>query len=231
MTYFRKVVDKLKYPMVDSTALLVASHPIFTAFETMVSGMSDDVSINTRLYITGLTYAGLGWGIGKVRDFSKSLFKITDETKEGIQQIHDSVYMAAVNLPLGFGIYTLAGETDIKKMAIGTGMGIVFGAFMGPWIGYAIDSYRDLTGLEQCERRAYPNFIKNLKPTAKKGLATMLTATSIGAMGVIYSLTPNSDTQAVYQEKLVIEQRINEPVVKQSGENLENLMKELYSDK
>lgn len=205
MKYVKETVNNLKYHIVDSTALLASSHPIFSAFETMVVGMSDDVSINAKVYLTGLTYAGLGYITSRGRDLSRRLFNITDKTKERIQSLHDSAYLAAINLPLGIGLYTLAGETDIKKITIGTGIGMTFGAFMGPWVGYAIDSYRDLTGLKTCERRVYPNIIRNLRPRTKKCLAVVLTAASIGAMGLIYSLTPDN-SEIVMNEKPAVQQ-------------------------
>lgn len=203
----KKVFDNLKYHVVDSTALLASSHPIFSTIDTMVAGMSDDVSINARLCITGLTYAGLGWVVGRGRDLSRKLFNITNKTRERTQQIHDSLYLATINLPLGVGLYVAAGETDIKKIAIGTGMGMLFGAFMGPWVGYAIDSFRDLTGLDECQRRLYPNFIRNLKPRVKKELAVALTVASVGLMSMVYALTPN-DPKTLPAEDPAIQQTI-----------------------
>lgn len=217
MTNAKKVVENLKYHVVDSTALLTLSHPFFTAFETMIAGMSTDISMNTRLYITGLTYLGLGYLTGKGRDFSRKTFNITDKTKERIQFIHDSVYLAAINLPISAGLYFAAGETDLEKIAIGTGMGIAFGAVMGPGVGYVIDAYRDLTGLKKCERWAYPKAIRNLNSKIKKGLAIALTAVSIGLMGLVYSLSPDA--------------KIEMPAIEQKAESLEKLTQELHSDK
>jgi hypothetical protein len=231
MSYKNKFFDSLKFHVVDSTALLAASHPFFSAFEKIVAGMSNDVSLNTRIYITGLTYAGLGYVMGKGRDISRNLFNITNKTKEKIQQIHDSVYLASINLPLSVGLYTVAGETDIDKIVIGTGVGMGFGAFMGPWVGYAIDSYRDLTGLEKCERRAYPQVIRNLKPKTKKGLAGALTVASVGAMGLIYLMTPDLEIQKEYKQKVEVEQKITQSYLKKSELNLECLTQEFYSNK
>lgn len=187
-----KKLENLKYHIVDSTAYLTASYPVYTAIDTMVAGIADDISINTRILGGVLTYGGLGWAIGKGRDLSKKMFKITDKTKERYQQIHDSLYLATINIPLGAGMYTLAGETDIKKIAIGTGLGVAFGLFMGPWIGYAVDSARDLIGLDECKRKFYPKSIQKLGPKIKKGLAVALTAASIGIMSLMYALSPNN---------------------------------------
>lgn len=74
----------LKYHVIDSTALLAASNPIYSVFETCIAGMSDSVSINARLVATGLSYLGMGTMFARGRDFSRRLFKITDKTKERI---------------------------------------------------------------------------------------------------------------------------------------------------
>lgn len=186
-----QIARNLKYHIVDSTALLTPSSPFFCAFETMGAGMSDDVSLNTRFYIAGLTYSGLGWLVSKGRDFSRKMFNITGAASEKIQQMHDSLYLAATNIPLSIGLYTAAGETDIKKIAAGTAFSIAFGLFMGPMVGYSIDAYRDLTGLESCERRTYPHCVRQLPSRTKKALAAGLVAAAIGTMGLIYWATPN----------------------------------------
>ena len=185
------LVEQLKYHAVDSTALLFSTHPIFAAFETLCAGMTDDVSINSRLYITALTYAGLGCAVGKGRAFSRKLFNIVDKTKEKIQYLHDSLYMAAINVPLGVGIYLAAGETDPKKIAIGTAIGVAFGATTGPLAGYCIDVGEDLAGIKPCERRTYPEFVKKQRPKVKKGIAAALIAVSISLMSLVYALTPD----------------------------------------
>lgn len=106
------------YHLVDSTALLASSHPIFGAFETLIVGMSYDVSLHTRLYTTGITYAGLGYLVGKGRDLSRTLFHVTSMTSEKIQQLHDSLYIAALNLPLSTCLYLAAGEHDTKRLLL-----------------------------------------------------------------------------------------------------------------
>lgn len=100
--------------------------------------------MNARLYAAGLTYSGMGWVISRGRDFSRNLFKITDATSEKIQGIHDSIYMVLIAAPISLGLYATA----------------AFNLISGPLIGYSIDAYRDLTGLDACCRacrRIYRN--------------------------------------------------------------------------
>jgi len=59
---------RLKEHFIDSTSGLVASTPIFATFETVVAGLSDEVSLNARLLAVGLTYLGMGSVFAKGRD-------------------------------------------------------------------------------------------------------------------------------------------------------------------
>lgn len=233
MKYVSKTVDNLKYHVVDSTALLAESTPIFAAFETGLAGMSDDISMNARLFATGLTYlGGMGYAYAKGRDLSRKLFKIKDTTKEKIQGFHDSVYLGAFNLAVAPAIYLASGARDPKEIAIGTASAIALGLVNGAPMGYAVDLFRDLTGLKECERPSYPRLLKRQNSKTKKGLAALLTAGAIALTAGVYSLTPNKqEPQTAYQERPAIEQRVDESDLRQSGQNLENLTKELYSDK
>lgn len=185
-----------KFYASDTTAMLTESHPVFTAFEVGVAGMSNAMSINARLIATAVAFGGIGYVYGKGRDFSRKVFKITDETKERKQHFHDIAYTAAFNLvispPMYIASQLLAGEDlDFKKIAIGTASATAFGAVNGSPMGYSVDAFRDLTGIKECNRKSYPKFIKKQSPGIKKTIATGLVAASIGAMSLIYSANPN----------------------------------------
>lgn len=188
----KKLKDSLKYHFVDSTALLAESTPVFAAFEVGLSGMSDEVSLNARLLAAGLTYfAGMGWAYSKGRDLYRKLLDVKETSKEGVQTFHDAVYTGpifnAVVAPL---IYLRAGARDPKEIAIATAAAVVFGAANGPFLGYAIDIGRDLTGLRNCERPSYPESLKRMGSKTKMGLAALLTAGTIALTAGIYSATP-----------------------------------------
>ena len=51
--------EGLKYHLVDTTALLVPSTPLFSAIEVGVLGMSDEVSLGSRVAVAALSYGGL----------------------------------------------------------------------------------------------------------------------------------------------------------------------------
>lgn len=183
--------EKLKYHLVDTTALIASSNPIFSVLEKTVCKMSNEISINARLFATGLSYAGLGYIAVKGRDISKKIFKINDETKEWIQHGHDSVYAMGLNLFISPTMYFAAGARDIQEIITGTALGISFGAVAGGPMGYAIDVFRDLSGLKECNRKSYPKFIKKQNSKVKKSIMIGFMAASVGLMSLIYSLYPN----------------------------------------
>ena len=139
----RKVRDGLEYHLIDSTALLAESTPIFAAFETGIAGMADDVSINARLIAMGLAYGGVGTALAKGRDLWRGKFKVSNITRERVQMLHDTAYLAAFNLFASPAIYYASGSRDLKEIAIGTACSIAFGSANGGPLGYSIDTFRD----------------------------------------------------------------------------------------
>jgi len=194
-----KIKKGLKYHLVDSTAMIVESHPVFAAIEVGIAGMSDAMSINARLLGTAIAFGGVGYIFGKGRDLSKKLFKITNKTKEIVQHVHDVGYAIAFNLALTPPMYTIsqliAGEDlDFNKIAIGAVSASIFGGLNGSPMGYTMDVFRDLTGLKECNRISYPNVMKKQSLKAKKSLAALLVASSIALTAGVYGLTPDKKT-------------------------------------
>ena len=205
-----EIKDNLKRHFVDSVAMFSAANPIFTSIETLIAGMSDKVSLNSKLLAVGVTFAGVGWAIGKGRDVSRKLFHIDDSTKELYQAVHDSAFIAAANIPLSATLYVLSGETDIKKIAIGSGISSLAGIGIGPLLGYSIDIFRDLTGISECNRKLYPKALKNSGKSMKLVAASCLAAASIAAMAGIYHITPSKFSDDEIKPQSHIEQIIEE---------------------
>ena len=190
MEKLRKIGKALAYHIVDTTALNTAANPIIGGLEVTAYGMSEDVSLNARLFASVVGYLGVASLLSRGRDLSRSIFKINDKTKEKVQQIHDGAFIAAFNAFFAPIMYAYSGETDFKKIVYGT-LGVIGAtAILG---GYSIDVFRDLTGLKDCERSSYPDLIKKNKPSLKKGLAAFLVGASIAINAGIYALTPNKD--------------------------------------
>lgn len=180
----KKAKTVLTYHFIDSTAMLAETTPAFAAYEVFGAGMSREVSMNTRLIIAGLTLGGLGGLYGKGRDISRRVFHIDKETRESVQHLHDALYTSVFNVVISPPLYLAAGERDIKKIAIGTIGSIVLGLANGGPLGYTIDAFRDLTGLESSKR--LPKLISEQSPTIKKSLAAILVAASLATTGLIY---------------------------------------------
>ena len=184
-----KVKDSLKYHVVDSTALMAVSTPVFAAFETDCAGMTDENSLNARLLAVGLTYAGMGSLFSKGLDVSRKLFKIKPETKEKMKQLHDAAYATAYNLVICPPFYYVAGVREPEQIALGTAAGMGFALVMGGPMGYAVDAFRDLTGLKKSER--LPELVSKQNSKVKRGLAALLVGGAIALTAGIYSSTPN----------------------------------------
>jgi hypothetical protein len=217
--------NKLKYHLVDSTSLLAESTPFFAAYEKGLAGMSDQLSINARLFAAGLTYlGGMGYVFAKGRDVYRKFLNITDKSKEKVQTLHDGIYTGLFNSVAAPLIYFACGSRDVKEIAIGTGCAIGLGVVNGPLLGYSVDVFRDLTGLGNCERKTYPNFVKKQPSKIKKAIAAGLVAGSLAITSGIYSLIPDKE-QTPIQPSQGIEQMVSNENINQNT-NLEVLMEE-----
>ena len=182
-----KIYNAMKCHMIDTTAFLMVCHPVMAAFEVNVADMSNETSMSARLLSTAFNYGGLGSVYSKGRDLSKRIFKITKDTNERMKEIHDTIYCIAFNTLVQPPFYYLAGSRNAREIAIGTTVTAAVSLLTGSAIGYAIDTYRDLTGLQESER--LPSFLKLQTPKTKKYVAGLLTTVSVGALAVIYSLS------------------------------------------
>lgn len=194
-----------KKHLADTTAINAFAVPISAAMETSakicelmskipgidVSPVPADVSLVTRAYGVGLGYLGLASLLSEGRAASRKLFKIKETSKESLQWAHDTAYLVGFNALINPALYYLSGSRDLKEIIGGTLALSIFSVFAGGPIGYTIDIFRDLTGLEPCERGLYPNFIKNQSQKFKKGLAALLVTGAVAATIGVYALIPN----------------------------------------
>ncbi len=209
-----KIAQKLKKSMVDSTALLVATTPIFAGLENITLGMTDEVSMNARLLAAGTTYAGFGFLAAKGRDLYRKLFNITDKTPEGRQQVNDCLYIGLCNIIFSPPLYYFSGAHDIKQIIGGTIIGVGVGLLSGGLMGYSIDAYRDLTGIKESSR--VPECVRKRSKKFKIGLAALITAASIGLTGSIYSITPDKVQESSNQKEEKIVYMAAEPELQYS---------------
>ena len=199
--YESELREKIKLHLVDSTAIAIEANPPYAALETLVSGMSSAVSFNARLIGTGLLYFGLGYCYGKGRDLWRNKFRINDKSSETSQFTNDFMYGATFNLFVAPLLYTISGAKDIKEVAIGTACSMIFGGFNGIPVGYAIDCFRDLTGVKESKRA--PQFLKNKSKIAKQSVAIGLLLASVGLMSGVYHVNErlNVNLETVVDQK------------------------------
>lgn len=181
-----KVKNGLKKYLVDSTAILAVTTPLFATFETFVAGMSIENSINSKFMAAGLTYAGMGRLFTSSLDLSRKVFNIKQETSEKIKHLHDASYSAFYNLLICPPFYYASGVRDLDQIAIGTGIGIGRGLIAGGPMGYSVDTFRDLTGVESSKR--IPKIVSRQSSKIKKSLTAIILATSIGTTAGSYYL-------------------------------------------
>lgn len=181
-----KVKPGLKKYLIDSTAILTVTTPLFATFETFIAGMSIENSINSKFVAVGLTYAGMGRLFTSSLDLSRKVFNIGPETSEKIKHFHDASYSAAYNLLICPAFYYVSGVRDLKQIAIGTGIGVGMGLVAGGPMGYAIDAFRDLTGLESSKR--IPLIVTQQSSKIKKSLTALILASSLGVTSGSYYL-------------------------------------------
>ncbi|MBT3323706.1 hypothetical protein HN681_00670 [archaeon] len=200
MIKISKLSKQLRYHLTDTTALLIESNPFFALYEVGVAGMTDEVSLDTRINASKLAYLGLGTVYGRGRDLWRYAFKITDQSSEKKQTLHDMAYTGVFNIIISPPLYYYSGETDWGKIAIGSACSVVLGAANGIPMGYAVDAFRDLTSLEKCERKSYPNFLKKQTPLNKLAIAAGLAFLSLNLMENIYDHVPNNFVSNVYEQ-------------------------------
>lgn len=204
MSFKQKSKKLMLEHMVDSTAIATVVTPIFASFEKLAMGTSDDVSINARLLGAGLLYGGMGTLFSKGRSILRNKLGITQAHPERVQRNIDRAYTTGYNLAICPAFYYIAGSRSINEIAIGTGISVGFSLLSGGMIGYAVDGFRDLAGLENSERLS--TRVQKMPPTRKKGLAAALVAGSMALTSLPYLLTQDKEARIVpAQETRAIE--------------------------
>lgn len=202
----KQIYEVGKTHLVDTTAMLASTNPVFAFFENVALGMSDKVSLNARLAAATLAYGGLAVTVTRGRDLSQRLFKITDQTSEKIQYIHDTGFLIALNAIIAPGMYAIAGAEG-NQILKGTGVAMGLSLVNGYIIGYAVDTARDLLGIKKSTR--IPERIRKLSSKAKKGLAIASLAGLVGLNALIYELTPDKKLSEPQVQETTIEQIVN----------------------
>lgn len=192
------LLESVKKHLVDSTAIYASSTPIYTLFENVVLGMSDNVSMSARATTGVLTYLGMGFAISKGRDISKGLFGIDNSSSGRAQTFHDAAYLTGFTTVVSPFVYAVSGAS-LEENVAGTLTAMALAIPVGPIIGYAVEVFRDLTEIE--ESRRVPETIKRAPPTIKRCIAGALVAAFLGSAGLIYYVTPDKEISRVQEQR------------------------------
>jgi hypothetical protein len=207
------VVTKAARHVVDSTAICAIANPILAILETQggtilnpllnpinlhAQNLSDEVSINARIIATIATYAGIGSAISKGRDYSRRAFHVTSASSERSKGMHDTLFLAAFNGVTTPALYYASGARGVTEIASGAAVATIFGLVAGMPMGKAIDTYRNLTNLQQQATEPERTLLleqtkKPLHKTVRYGIVAALTAASIALTGAIYHVTPDRE--------------------------------------
>ncbi len=175
---------------VGTTGQCAECFPIYVVAETVFSGMSNAVSLKSKLIVGAASYAGLGpayeWSRGKCMDF----VGIGKQSSELTIRTFDRLYCTAFNLAVSPLVYLLSGERSLKNIAIGTACSFGIGLLNGGYLGYALDASNELMGCSDPKKRPrLPKIISHLEPKVKKRIAleSLIASITLGSMLYYYS--------------------------------------------
>lgn len=188
-----RIITGTKKYFSDSTAVAAINTPAYALLEVGVAKMSHDYSFNARMWAAGLAYCGIGALIGLGRDYSQRKIGITEHTRGALPKLHDAVYSGATTLVVNPFFYYILGSRDFQEIAVGSLAGAAFSALIGAPLGYAIDWFRDLTGVKPAER--IPTWMKRASSRTKKVIAAGLVVASVGLTALVYHVLPENRNQ------------------------------------
>ena len=179
---------EVKKRFVESSAILILATPITVALETLAAGMTDEVSLKSRvgsvINIYGLIPIAM-----KGRELTRKAAGITDQSSRKVRDLHDACYGLAYSAIIRPAIYLASGERDLEKILWGTLLTSAASFVIAPAaLGY-VDVFKDLVGEEPSERT--PKWLRNRSPAAKKCITGGLITTSAAATSLVYILTQN----------------------------------------
>lgn len=180
------LLKKAKRYAVDVVAITAVTTPVLSALETMVAGMSTEVSVKARILGIGLSVAGVASIFTYGREYFKRMLGKDMNGNNLPAFTYDARYAAFFAAALSPFFYGVAGSRDIVEIvaatALNTGIAYVAG---GPY-GYMLDAAHELTGVQQPER--LPKFLRDSSDRFKRGVAAGSLLFSAGLTALIYAM-------------------------------------------
>ncbi len=139
----RKKSSWLKSHILDTTALLLLTSPLFAFIELYFAGLMPSVSLKNRLYAAILFYLGAGYAFSYLRELYFSLFFYSEASKKsgfGFL-LKDMAFGSAFGLAFNFIISYFSSGILLEALK-GAIAGAIFGSAAGMLSGIAIDCSR-----------------------------------------------------------------------------------------
>ena len=182
------LLARVEKQVIDATALVVASQPMYAFFELYVWPMPPTVSLGSRLWAIGATYAGVGFLVATCREWWKSRAGICSGKSERKKWIHDMAYKAVFNAAtqpvtyVAVGLFT--GGVALQDVIGGTAATTLVAFASGGYECYVLDTFRELWGIKPPER--LPMCVQEKSSAQKKGIALTFSALSYLSLGLLY---------------------------------------------
>lgn len=173
--------------VVDSTAMAAVCNPILAFFGNVILGFSDELTLGSRISGTLLQYLGIGFAYTKGRECLHHILKIDHKSRR--ERWYDVFYGGVFSATISAGIFAANGAT-LEEIAYGSMTHAGLGLVMGMPAGYAVDVFRDLTGIEQSVRT--PSYVRCFGRRAKLAVAAAAVAVSVGLVGATLAATPDT---------------------------------------
>ena len=178
------IAKKLKRYAVDVVATTAVATPVLSALETMVAGMSNEVSIKARILGVGLSVAGVATIFTYGREYFRRLFGRDMNGNNLPAFTYDARYAAFFAAALSPFFYSVAGSQNIVEMGVATALNTGLAYIAGGPYGYMLDAAHELTGIT--EPRRLPKFLRESSDRCKKGVAASVVLFSAGLTALIY---------------------------------------------
>jgi len=197
--YFMSLENKVlkrKKDLADATSAISFIFPIATFIETRLAEISDEKSLVSRVFSAGVAYS-ITPKVMELRKRTKQYLGIREDSHEITKLFHDAIYAGLWGFTVRPLIYLVSGETDAKKIAIGTAAVTLSGLILGGPTLYVMDVFRDFVGFEKTDRRI-PNYFQRRSVRIKKCIAMGFVATGICLTGIMYKISPDNFDFAEY---------------------------------
>lgn len=168
--------------------------------------MTDGKSWGGKQGMALMMYGGFGLAYSKLRAKSIKYFGIPpprklngpddrhtpEEIRDEVRLAkHDFWLTAAYSSAMLVAGYHIFGEHNWTKIACATITSCLTQPVRGPLVGYMMDVFKDLIGLQECHRPTYPQSVRRLGRLPKFGVALAGVAASLALMAGEYHLTPS----------------------------------------